>query len=436
MKAFRKAKWWSRGWTLQELLAPSSVIFFSSTWCEIGTKSSLRHEVANTTGIKPEHYEDPRKASVAAKMSWASRRSTTRTEDIAYCLLGLFDINIPLLYGEGEKAFLRLQREIKNNVADDTIFAWKHLEPMDPITFVGIFAAHPKHFRGCGEYKPAREVTHIWEFKPGTLQVRAAMGNPVGPTSRVQDLLNRTVKRATRGYPSQQTKFISSKLCPYKQLILGCFATADENDYVFLYLLEISPQVFVRILSGELFLVESKTMLGYLRNEPKQFLQVLIETSSQAATRTYTSQRFNISRAPYGLPFRLVQQLLPYKSSPKLSNELGTVELGASEGSARLFFEVDHHRFLLLLWVTRDGPYMQVLLPSEEEPWGQLQKEFGKHPLRLRYGWAETDRFTDELEDGVHLSVSMKQGRQDGKSVMFITIAVGTRLSPSKMVVG
>ncbi|KAJ4355566.1 uncharacterized protein N0V89_003584 [Didymosphaeria variabile] len=62
--------------------------------------------------------------SVAERMRWASKRETTRTEDIAYCLLGIFDVNMPLLYGEGEKAFTRLQEEIMKNSDDQTIFAW------------------------------------------------------------------------------------------------------------------------------------------------------------------------------------------------------------------------------------------------------------------------------------------------------------------------
>ena len=60
-------------------------------------------------------------------MSWAAHRKTTRTENIAYCLLGLFDVNMPLLYGEREHAFTRLQREIIQHTSDETIFAWESL---------------------------------------------------------------------------------------------------------------------------------------------------------------------------------------------------------------------------------------------------------------------------------------------------------------------
>ena len=67
---------------------------------------------------------DINSASVAQKMSWASRRTTTRLEDVAYSLMGIFDVNMPLLYGEGQKAFMRLQHEIVRVSDDESIFAW------------------------------------------------------------------------------------------------------------------------------------------------------------------------------------------------------------------------------------------------------------------------------------------------------------------------
>lgn len=109
---FQWSRWFTRGWTLQELLAPSTVVFYDKDWIEIGTRWSLRGEISRATGITYESMIRPKDSSIATKMSWASNRRTTRVEDIAYCLMGLFDINMPLLYGEGQKAFMRLQYEI------------------------------------------------------------------------------------------------------------------------------------------------------------------------------------------------------------------------------------------------------------------------------------------------------------------------------------
>lgn len=118
---FSKSKWFTRGWTLQELLAPSHVVFYDSTWNEIGTKSYLKDEITLITGISS--LFDIDKACVAEKMSWASRRETTRVEDIAYCLMGLFGVHMTPLYGEGHNSFIRLQLEILSRSDDESIFA-------------------------------------------------------------------------------------------------------------------------------------------------------------------------------------------------------------------------------------------------------------------------------------------------------------------------
>jgi hypothetical protein len=81
-------------------------------------------------------------------MSWASWRETTRVEDRAYSLLGLFDINMPMLYGEGSKAFLRLQEEIVKKTNDLSLFAWK-LAPQKEEYCCGIFAESPSAFLSC-----------------------------------------------------------------------------------------------------------------------------------------------------------------------------------------------------------------------------------------------------------------------------------------------
>lgn len=119
------SRWFTRGWTLQELIAPVYLLFLDCNWIEIGTRSYLSSTVEDVTGISPSDMANFRDCSVATKMSWASKRQTTRTEDQAYCLLGLFDINMPLLYGEGDKAFLRLQYEILRASNDESIFAWR-----------------------------------------------------------------------------------------------------------------------------------------------------------------------------------------------------------------------------------------------------------------------------------------------------------------------
>ncbi|KAH7074500.1 heterokaryon incompatibility protein-domain-containing protein, partial [Paraphoma chrysanthemicola] len=123
-----QSSWFSRGWTLPELIAPEQVIFYSTDWIELGTKASLSLEVSITTGIEESvlwHRNSLDRVCVSEKLSWAARRSTTRPEDESYALMGLFGIRMLPMYGEGrERAFMRLQTEIMQITADHTLFAW------------------------------------------------------------------------------------------------------------------------------------------------------------------------------------------------------------------------------------------------------------------------------------------------------------------------
>ncbi|EPE08177.1 HET domain-containing protein [Ophiostoma piceae UAMH 11346] len=124
--AFRCSRWFTRGWTLQELIAPKSLVFYSKDWKYLSNKSALSSVLSEITGIDSEVLSsgDFSSASVSMKLSWASSRTTSRIEDQAYCLVGFFGIFMPPIYGEGEEAFQRLQREIIKTNNDQTIFSW------------------------------------------------------------------------------------------------------------------------------------------------------------------------------------------------------------------------------------------------------------------------------------------------------------------------
>jgi Heterokaryon incompatibility protein (HET) len=140
-------RWLARGWTLQELIAPQTVVFYDREWNRRGSRIDLIDVLSEATGIPSDvlEYGDPSQYSVATRMSWAAKRETTRTEDIAYCLLGIFDVNMPLLYGEGLKAFRRLQDEIIKRTNDLTIFAW-HTPAGYDHGFLQLLAPSPAYF--------------------------------------------------------------------------------------------------------------------------------------------------------------------------------------------------------------------------------------------------------------------------------------------------
>jgi hypothetical protein len=113
--AFRASRWFTRGWTLQELLAPSSVEFFSEEGKRLGNKKTLEQQIHEITGIAVSaiHGAPLSQFGVEERLLWAASRQTTREEDKAYSLLGIFDIYMPLIYGEGrDNALSRLKEEI------------------------------------------------------------------------------------------------------------------------------------------------------------------------------------------------------------------------------------------------------------------------------------------------------------------------------------
>ncbi len=147
-ESFKGSRWFTRGWTLQELIAPGVVEFYNSKWESIGSREKLLDLVIDTTKISASYFAtgDLTMFSAAQKLSWAADRVTTRPEDMAYSLLGLFDINMPLLYGEGSRAFLRLQEEILRQYGDDSLFAHSGVD---------LLASSPWWFRASWERNPS-----------------------------------------------------------------------------------------------------------------------------------------------------------------------------------------------------------------------------------------------------------------------------------------
>ncbi|XXG93825.1 hypothetical protein Hte_000074 [Hypoxylon texense] len=178
---FRRSRWFKRGWTLQELLAPAVLRFFGSSWDELRTqivkqsvtlpvsqareyeqnKRNISNIVREITGIRSDilsHRTSVFSASVAERISWAAGRSTSRREDRAYSLLGLMDINMPLLYGEGDKAFIRLQEELIRKSYDHSLFAWG-LYARSTLTWnlPSLLAPSPDAFQGP-QWKPYQGI--------------------------------------------------------------------------------------------------------------------------------------------------------------------------------------------------------------------------------------------------------------------------------------
>ncbi|KAJ4088284.1 hypothetical protein NW760_013213 [Fusarium oxysporum] len=214
-------RWFTRGWTLQELIASQKLEFYDSRWNYRGTKAQLRTEISDITGIDVEVLDNNAKLEtipVARRMSWAADRETTRIEDLAYCLLGIFGVNMPMLYGEGIKAFGRLQEEIIKETTDLSIFAWKVDSRQ---RFRGILARSPHEFAHCRNLRRAPTMRYGHEYsmtnkglrletylgasenKEYLLNLACMIPDDNGDESRIGVYLTKTADGYVRSRPSE-----------------------------------------------------------------------------------------------------------------------------------------------------------------------------------------------------------------------------------------
>ena len=206
-KPMMDSGWFDRGWTLQELIAPEVALFYDRDWNRIGAKSDMLAELCSKTGIPEDvlsHVIGPSKCSIAQRMSWAARRDTTRVEDRAYSLLGIFDVSMPHIYGEREKAFLRLQRLISQQTKDESLFAWTMGIGKHEGKYSGPFAPSPSSYAHCSDIISTRGSTGYSEMNgelsvtlktfPHSMETFYAVLNctrRTSPDSRVAILLTR-----------------------------------------------------------------------------------------------------------------------------------------------------------------------------------------------------------------------------------------------------
>lgn len=223
-ESIARCRWWTRGWCLQELLAPDNVRFYDCYGRFVGSKKTLRALISKITRISESVLEQPDSLytlPIAQRMSWASARETTRVEDIAYCLLGIFDVQMPMLYGEGEKAFIRLQEEIIKKSNDLSIFAWT----MDiPEFHQDMFAPTPSHFSECHDIAIKGIGGLVFSEDMFSMTNRGLRFASIGVSDWSADM-------TTRAYV----------------MPLSCFSLKGSRpDWRFLFFKKIGPGLFVR----------------------------------------------------------------------------------------------------------------------------------------------------------------------------------------------
>lgn len=254
--SFYNCRWFDRGWTLQELIAPRKVEFFDQDWQLIGTRDvDLLDRVCDRSRIWPHVFREPRCSchhdsglvlvrdgfcvncrsrdtlehtlstfAVSIKMSWASARVTTRTEDAAYCLLGLFGINMPLLYGEGDKAFLRLQEAIVRQSKDQSILLWQAFRTETRLsTALGCLAPAAGFFKHTVPIIGRRVFNNVNRHFEADFMGRMA---PMDLTDTALMTKLWMCPCTVTAFDAEQDEFVEQKLW------LGILDLAMDNDYL------------------------------------------------------------------------------------------------------------------------------------------------------------------------------------------------------------
>lgn len=420
---FHNSKWFRRGWTLQELLAPYKMIFYDCEWKELGSKDTLRSEISSATGIEWNHLVNPRDASTAQKMSWVSNRETTRTEDQSYCLLGLFDINMTPIYGEASKAFIRLQQKIAKKTDDESLFAWNDPDSGLPNTFTGMFAESPKFFAKSGNivpvslplpYRPPWSVTN--RGLAISLYVNAALNKDIGGSSEVSR---------------------------FELALLNCARDTSDNIPLCIRLVRLSRDELARPALGEIPL-EGSQLSKYLSTingkedsspealslEPRQ-VYIRPKLAHDRIDSYELLPRFNIQTFLFSQKSRKsgLQILDFYCSHPSLTlYDPQNWDLALDEGYAGFMFSQVNskqtERFLLIIRLGRTEASMDIVRkgckgrPPRNPKVSQMYGDPEAWPdTKARY-------FEGFLQSKRKLSVALRQGDGPGEQHCYVNMQV------------
>ncbi|PON27190.1 hypothetical protein TGAM01_v204139 [Trichoderma gamsii] len=251
---FGHSRWFTRGWTLQELIAPPRLEFYNKSWEKIAEKTAVAKQLAVVTGVDAFVLDGSgplQQVSVGRRLSWAANRETTRAEDLAYSLFGLFDVYMPLIYGEGGRAFLRLQEHILQQSDDHTIFAWRAATPSkDPDMAYGLFAKSPRDFHNFVD-KSYRRGLPEYKIQSGVDRLVCVWGSKVP-----QD----PITMSNKGI--HITSLIKSLRQPWASgdlviLLLNCCFDANPSATAGIYLKRLGADRYARVRGNELARVHS-----------------------------------------------------------------------------------------------------------------------------------------------------------------------------------
>ncbi|KAK0102259.1 hypothetical protein ONS95_005881 [Cadophora gregata] len=373
---FGRSQWFTRGWTLQELLAPEFLIFFDKNWKDIDTKLRLLGELSSITGISTQYLADPEGASVAQIMSWASARHTTRIEDQAYCLMGLFGIHMRPLYGEGNKAFLRLQLEILRTSDDETIFAWR--SEIEGEKTGGLLAKSAASFKQSSNIIRCKRISRDGPSYGMTNKGLRIQG-PFLPTSE-----------------KYQVGHSRIYLMP-----VNCTRVGSTSQLLVLYVVDLGDHS-IRITDRDLlYLCEDEWRPPNLRNEEAYFRQRSEEYDHKVIYITVNL----ISQPEYRIK-GMATIVHGERSWRTYKDPISTISFKSNcYGSVAVAFRGEFvASFVLVLVFTHQSPLVEMICPEDGLPAVGREWEYSEHERSL-------DRVSRLLSSGASVSYQMRRRR-------------------------
>ena len=377
-------------------MAPGTVIFYDRDWREIGTKSSLTPQISSVTGISSQDMADPQSASIAAKMSWASRRQTSRVEDMAYSLLGIFELNMPLLYGEGQNAFKRLQYELIEARSDDeSIFAWTHDVPRPS----GILASSPAAFANSGDIITFVNLDRL--TRPPSVTRKLLVMNGISPV---------------RG-PSEDVKT--------SLVTLNCARQANSNEPLGIRLVSGFQGYYMRADPGTLLECEvprntkQPTQPGFYNNSLEIWLN-----QPYAKISNFTPHHFHVHLPLLKHGFRLSDEFLSDCGRLWQYNGCWQSTFSSTRDVGAMMFIGDTGENCSLILAVRDNlPSVDVVVPHETK--ALSLEEITTRYRDVHYGNIRgTDELFKPLQGKNHVFVTLRKKLLKGKRVNVVDVSI------------
>jgi hypothetical protein len=347
--------------------------------------------LSQITGIK--NLANFKSASVAQKMSWASKRQTTRVEDSAYCLAGLFDINMHPMYGEGERAFLRLQLEILKTSDDESIFAWGVNKP-SPRYPRGLLAMSPLAFKDSGDIircQGADEQRPPYSMTNKGLRVEFLLYNPIIVTPLVKMLPTFSVMAPLNCAREDTGALIALYLSPQK----GDTCTRYHTNE----LIPNSPlQSGTNGMGRKVLYVEQDDAKGYIRYQAPSIAEFSIQANSLAKNGVYVSERTFQKGRLFPLQF-------PRRGLGDRDREIIT-------------FQENNNALFKVVIFQLEAPLAAIMFPSQSTSRDSLSL----HSMAM--AMLASDRISRVLPCGKSVSVSIRKTRGLAKRLYVVDISL------------